>query len=113
VRELDLSNHVKQTLPRFTPDGKALAFVAHENDGFVLTFQPLDGGKIYFAPTRSREPIVDFGWSPAGESLAVLSDRSTSDVALLTDSSRGSGSRFAGLPLTLNKTTEIVNRRRK
>jgi Tol biopolymer transport system component len=90
VKELFLSNHVKQTLPHFTPDGKALAFVAHENDGFVLAFRPLDGGKIYFAPTSSKAPIADFGWSPGGRSLAILSDHSTSDVAILIDSTASS-----------------------
>jgi Tol biopolymer transport system component len=90
VKEFVLANHAKQTLPHFTPDGKALAFVAQENDGFALAFQPLDSGKIYLAPTRSKAPIVDFGWSPAGKSLAILADHSTSDVAILTDTSASS-----------------------
>ena len=87
ISDLALDGHAKQTLPHFTPDGKALAFVSQQNDGFALAFQPLNGGRIYFAPTRSKAPILDFGWSPSGKSLAILSDHSTSDVAILTDSS--------------------------
>jgi Tol biopolymer transport system component len=85
VKEFVLANYVPYTLPHFTPDGKAIAFITQLDDGFGLAFEPLSGEKIYFAPTRSKAPILDFGWSPSGKSLAILTDHSTSDVAILTD----------------------------
>jgi hypothetical protein len=38
-----------------------------------------------FAPFQ----ILDFGWSPSGNQLAVLRNHSTSDVVLITDQSGG------------------------
>lgn len=82
-----LEQHVPGTLPHFTPDGKALAFVKEGDQGFALIARPLDSSPIRTLSAWFKKPIQDFGWSPSGKSLAILLDRSTSDVAVITDKS--------------------------
>jgi len=87
VRELPLANQAEGTLPHFAPDGKSLAFVEQQEQGFALAVQPLDGSAPRILTTWFKNPITDFGWSPSGKKLAILSERSTSNVALITDTS--------------------------
>jgi Tol biopolymer transport system component len=87
VREIPIANHVHETLPHFTPDGSALAFVEQEMQGFALASQPISGSAPHILTTWFKDPIKDFGWSTSGKSLAIMWDRSTSDVALITDKS--------------------------
>lgn len=78
-REFTLGNHAQGTLPHFTPDGHALAFVEEEKGGFSLVIQPLDGSKPHSVTGRFKDPILDCGWSPSGKLLAIYLDESTSD----------------------------------
>jgi hypothetical protein len=86
--ELPLVDHGPETLPHFTPDGKALAYVEQGKQGFALALQPLDGSPSRLLTTWFKSSILDFGWSPSGKSLAILWDRSTSDAAVITDQSK-------------------------
>jgi Tol biopolymer transport system component len=87
VKELSLANHVKGTLPHFTPDGHALAFVEEQKQGFALAVSPLEGSAPRLLTTWFKASILDFGWSPSGKTLAIMWDHSTSDAALITDKS--------------------------
>jgi DNA-binding winged helix-turn-helix (wHTH) protein/Tol biopolymer transport system component len=87
VREFSIANHVHETLPHFTPDGSALAFIEQQKQGFALASQPMSGSEPRILTTWFKDPIKDFGWSPSGKTLVIMWDRSTSDVALITDKS--------------------------
>ena len=88
VRELRLANHAYDTLPHFTPDGKALAYVEQQPQGYALAAQPLDGAPVRVLTLWFKTPVLDFGWSPQRKTLAILWDRSTSDAALIKDTSK-------------------------
>ena len=87
IRKIPLSKYVVDTLPHFTPEGRGLAYVEQQSQGFALAVQPLDGSAPRQMTTWFKAPIQDFGWSPSGRTLAIAWDRSTSDVALITDKS--------------------------
>lgn len=70
---------------RFTPDGKAVAFVLAEKGIENIWIQPLDGGKPRRLTNFDSRQIQDFGWSRDGKRLAVLRNEFTEDVILLRD----------------------------
>jgi eukaryotic-like serine/threonine-protein kinase len=85
VRDLPLTGHVEGTLPHFNHDGDALAYVEQQKQGFALVSQPINGLAPRILTNWFKDPISDFGWAPSGKTLAIMWDRSTSDVALITD----------------------------
>ncbi len=87
LREIPIADHVRGTLPHFTAGGKDLAFVEQQKQGFALVLQPINGSAPRILTTWFKNPITDFGWSPSGKYLAIMWDRSTSDVALIKDKS--------------------------
>jgi dipeptidyl aminopeptidase/acylaminoacyl peptidase len=67
-RHLTRGNHVDQ-LPRWSPDGKRIAFVSDRDKGATLWTMDMAGGE----PTRLTEPdgfVSDFAWSPNGRRIA-------------------------------------------
>ena len=90
VRELQLINHARGTLPHFTRDGNALAFVEQQKQGFALVLQPIDGLEPRVLTALFKDPISDFGWSPSGNNLAIMWEHATSDVALIKDTATSS-----------------------
>jgi Tol biopolymer transport system component len=90
VRELPLINHARGTLPHFSSDGDALAFVEQQKQGFALVLQPIDGLEPRVLTALFKDPISDFGWSPSGNYLAIMLEHATSDVALIKDESTSS-----------------------
>jgi Tol biopolymer transport system component len=87
VREFSLANHIQGSIPHFSAGGKALGFIQQSKDGFAIVLQPLDGSPGRRLTSWFKNSITDFGFSPSGKFLAIGSDRSTSDVALITDKS--------------------------
>ncbi len=73
---------------RFTPDGKAVAFVLAEKGIENIWTQPLDGGKPRKLTNFDSRQIQDFGWSRDGKHLAIIRNEYTDDVILLRDTSR-------------------------
>jgi Tol biopolymer transport system component len=70
---------------RFTPDGKALAFVVEEKGVDNIWLQPVDGSKGRQFTDFKSEEITGFRWSPDGKQLALVRHHSSSDVILLRD----------------------------
>jgi Tol biopolymer transport system component len=70
---------------RFTPDGKALAFVVEEKGVDNIWLQPVDGSKGHQFTDFKSEEITGFRWSPDGKQLALVRHHSSSDVILLRD----------------------------
>ena len=71
---------------RFTPDGKALAFVSQENGVSNVWTLPLNGSPPKQITNFPSDIILDFAWSPDGKQLAVLRWHDVNDVILLHDS---------------------------
>jgi serine/threonine protein kinase len=70
---------------RFTPDGKALAYVVRENGVDNLWRQNLDGSPGKQLTSFKSEHINDFHWSFDGKQLAFVRGHSDSDVVLMRD----------------------------
>lgn len=60
------------TRPRWSPDGKTLAFLSNRDDTTQIYFMPADGGEAE-ALTQSKTGIRSFEWSPDGSKIAFLS----------------------------------------
>ena len=74
---------------RFTPDGKALAYVIRsENNVDNIWVQPLDGKPGRQITQFQSDQIPGFGWSPDGKKLMVGRGHTESDVILLIDTSK-------------------------
>lgn len=76
----------------YTPDGKALAFVAKQDGVDNIWLQPVDGSKPRkLTNFKSSQVIEDFAWSPDGKTLGLLLSNPVSDVVLLHDNGVASG----------------------
>jgi len=73
--------------PRFAPDGKAVMYAVGRQGGQTLLYQPLDGSASHPLIDPLDGNISEFAWSPSGKQLAVLREKSSSDVVLITDRS--------------------------
>jgi Tol biopolymer transport system component len=72
----------------FTPDSSAIAYRVRIHGTDSIHVQPLDGSPPHALMTFSGDAIGRFRWSPDGSKLAVVRQRSDSDVVLLLDESR-------------------------
>ena len=70
---------------RFTPDNRSIAYPVHENQGWAIWLQPVDGSAGRLVAGPERDSIVNFRWSLDGRKLAIIRDHSDDDVALLRD----------------------------
>jgi serine/threonine protein kinase/Tol biopolymer transport system component len=70
---------------RFTPDGKALAYVVREHGVDNLWRQNLDGSAGKQLTSFKSEHINDFHWSFDGKQLALVRGHTDSDVVLMRD----------------------------
>jgi eukaryotic-like serine/threonine-protein kinase len=70
---------------RFSPDNRGAVYSVLRNGGRTLLYQPLDGSAPHSLFDPAQEAIPDFGWSPSGKQLAVVRQKSTSDVVLIKD----------------------------
>ena len=71
--------------PRFSLDDKGLVYQVIRDGGHTLIYQPLDGGASRTILTPVSESLPDFAWSPSGKELAVIRQKSSSDVVLIRD----------------------------
>ena len=70
----------RDTAPRWSPDGRRLAFLRHAGKEDQLFVLPLDGGEarqLTDLPRSAKSPA----WSPDGRTLAFLSDTTAADLA--------------------------------
>ncbi len=73
------------SFPRFTPDGKALAYTIHDNGVDNIWAQPLDGAPSHAMTFFKSDEIHDFHWSPSGERLGIVRGRTESNVVLIRE----------------------------
>jgi serine/threonine protein kinase len=72
-------------LIRYTPDGRALAYIVRENGVDNLWRQNLDGSPGKPLTSFKTEHINDFHWSFDGKQLAVVRGHTDSDVVLMRE----------------------------
>ena len=72
--------------PKFTADGKAVAYPVRENGVDNLWIQPLDGSSARQITKFESEQILSFDWSLDGKNLGILRGHADSDVILLQES---------------------------
>jgi Tol biopolymer transport system component len=72
--------------PRFTPDGKAVAYPVRENGVDNIWVEPIDGSTGHPITKFDSEQILSFHWSPDGKNLGILRGHTDSDVVLLQES---------------------------
>jgi Tol biopolymer transport system component len=75
-----VSGHV-----RFTPDNHSIAYPVHEDRGYAIWMQPLDGSSGKFIISPQHDYIANFRWSLDGHRLAVARTHAERDVALIRD----------------------------
>ncbi|HEY7789407.1 MAG TPA: hypothetical protein VIC33_02730 [Vicinamibacterales bacterium] len=64
-------SHVNHA-PRWSPDGRTLAFLSNRDDAPQIDLLPLGGGEAR-PLTRGDDGVRGFAWAPDGKSLAFLS----------------------------------------
>ena len=72
------------TTLRWTPDGKAIAFINNKDGASNIWIQPLEGGPSRAVTSFTWGQIYSFDWSKDGR-LAYSRGLSTSDVVILRD----------------------------
>jgi serine/threonine protein kinase/Tol biopolymer transport system component len=70
---------------RWTPDGRAVAFIGTQDGVSKIWAQPLDGGAPKQLVDFKSELIFWFGWSRDGKQLALSRGTLTSDVVLISN----------------------------
>lgn len=80
----DLAGEGSSTM-RFSPDNRAAVYSVLRNGGRTLFYQALDGSASHALLEPVQEGIPDFNWSPSGKQLAIVGQKSSSDVVLIKD----------------------------
>jgi dipeptidyl aminopeptidase/acylaminoacyl peptidase len=70
VRQFTYSKK-SENQPRWSPDGKQLAFTSSRGEGEQLYVMRADGGEAT-ALTKGKRPISKFVWAPSGQQIAFL-----------------------------------------
>jgi eukaryotic-like serine/threonine-protein kinase len=78
-----------QAGPRFTPDGKAVAYQIRENGVDNLWEQPIDGSAGHQLTNFKDEQSYVWHFSPDGKSIAMIRGHVESDAVLLHDNAAG------------------------
>jgi Tol biopolymer transport system component len=69
---------------RWTPDGRAIAYIVTENEVSNIWAQPLDGGPSKQLTDFKSERIFNFAWSRDGQKIALSRGIVNRDVVLIT-----------------------------
>jgi dipeptidyl aminopeptidase/acylaminoacyl peptidase len=69
-----------ETSPRWSPDGKQLAFISsREGDDEQIFLMPASGGEAS-ATTKGKRSVEEFVWSPDGKQIAFLAPETNSEA---------------------------------
>ncbi len=83
VKIFDFPPMVSSRLVRWTPDGKALAYLDNREGASNIWLQSLDGSEPKQLTDFKAEHILSFDWSHDGRSLALVRAARASDVVLI------------------------------
>jgi dipeptidyl aminopeptidase/acylaminoacyl peptidase len=78
VRQFTFSTK-DETSPRWSPDGKQLAFLSNRDDQQQIYVMRADGGEAA-AVTKGKSSVRTFAWSPDGKQIAYLAPDAKSDA---------------------------------
>jgi TolB protein len=82
IKLLDV--HRSSGLFRWTPDGRAIAYLVTQNEVSNIWSQPLDGGAPKQLTDFKSEYIFNFAWSRDGQKIALSRGIVNRDVVLIT-----------------------------
>jgi dipeptidyl aminopeptidase/acylaminoacyl peptidase len=68
-----------ESFPRWSPDGKQLAFLSNRGDEQQIYVMRVDGGEG-LAVTKGKRSVKSFEWSPDGKEIAVVAPDAKSDA---------------------------------
>lgn len=101
----------RDTMPRWSPDGKALAFVSNrDDDGLQLHVIPVSGGEARKLTGFKDEDVDDVTWSPDGHNIA-FSARLRDGAYEEEDEERRAPRRITRLQFKLDNVGWICDRR--
>jgi Tol biopolymer transport system component len=84
VKTFDLPPDVTfQSLVRWTPDGKSLAYIVYRDGVSNIWTQSINGGAPKQITDFKSDQILWFDWSPDGQQLAVSRGTITSDIVMM------------------------------
>jgi eukaryotic-like serine/threonine-protein kinase len=83
---LELQQHPRLGIARFTHDGKGIIYPFHDQDADNIWLQPLDGSPGKQLTNLKSERITDLHWSFDGSKLGMVRGHTDSDVVLLEES---------------------------
>jgi dipeptidyl aminopeptidase/acylaminoacyl peptidase len=78
VRQLTYSAKSEES-PRWSPDGKTLAFTSDREENQQIYLLPMDGGEG-IALTKGKRGVQSYSWSPDGKQIAFLAPEPTTDA---------------------------------
>ena len=97
-KKVKLTNSKRANYPKFSPDGKSILFIAHENSTSQLYTMDIDGRDIKQITSNEGDvQIVTPAWSPDGRSVAFAMSESDGSMDIHT------------LELSTGKTQQITN----
>jgi serine/threonine protein kinase len=91
LHKIELKDYVEGSALHFSRDDKAIAYIENLGNELAVIYQPIDGSPSHVMARVGHELIGDFAWSPSGKELAVLRRLSSSDIALISDTTRRFG----------------------
>jgi len=68
----------EESSPRWSPDGKQLAFLSNRDEQQQIYVMRIDGGEAA-ALTKGKRSISNFVWSPSGKQIAFLAPDAKTD----------------------------------
>ena len=68
-----------ESSPRWSPDGKQLAFLSNRDDQQQIYVMRADGGEAT-AVTKGKRSVAGFAWAPDGRQIAFLAPNAKSDA---------------------------------
>jgi serine/threonine protein kinase/Tol biopolymer transport system component len=71
--------------PRFTPDGKAIAYLLTRDRATNLWEQPLSGGKPFPVTKFTSDDMFDYAWSRDGKQLAFSRGQRKTDAIMMSN----------------------------
>ncbi|MGB7283977.1 MAG: S9 family peptidase [Candidatus Acidiferrum sp.] len=78
VRQITFSTK-DESAPRWSPDGKQLAFLSNRDEQQQIYVMRMDGGEAA-AITKSKRSVHSFEWSPDGKQIAFVAPDAKSDA---------------------------------
>ena len=88
VKSFDLPATVYSRVVRWTPDGRALAYIDSPGGVSNILAQPLEGGLPRQLTDFKEDSILAFDWSRDGRRLALVRGAETSDVVFIESSQK-------------------------